>query len=146
MAKMDVQTNNESKRNFAAKKLNINNNNDEPRYLHKKFKKMAVVDTHKLEDPQCSSSQVATEEPPAKSEDLSLGSADSRNVCPYCNLSCVKPSVLQKHIRAHTNERPYPCRPCGFAFKTKSNLYKHYRSQSHITKIEGTEPSKVSFS
>lgn len=50
-----------------------------------------------------------------------------RYICPYCQLNCAKPSVLQKHIRAHTNERPYPCTACGFAFKTKSNLYKHCR-------------------
>lgn len=50
-----------------------------------------------------------------------------RYVCPYCQLNCTKPSVLQKHIRAHTNERPYPCDVCGFAFKTRSNLYKHCR-------------------
>lgn len=50
-----------------------------------------------------------------------------RYVCPFCQLNCAKPSVLQKHIRAHTNERPYPCVPCGFAFKTRSNLYKHRR-------------------
>lgn len=54
-------------------------------------------------------------------------STSGRHVCPYCQLNCSKPSVLQKHIRAHTNERPYPCVPCGFAFKTKSNLYKHER-------------------
>lgn len=51
----------------------------------------------------------------------------NRHVCPYCNMSCAKPSVLQKHIRAHTNERPYPCDICNMAFKTKSNLYKHCR-------------------
>uniref|UniRef100_A0A1B0D1L4 Uncharacterized protein n=1 Tax=Phlebotomus papatasi TaxID=29031 RepID=A0A1B0D1L4_PHLPP len=45
--------------------------------------------------------------------------SSGRNVCQYCNLNCTKPSVLQKHIRSHTNERPYPCTPCGFAFKTK---------------------------
>lgn len=50
-----------------------------------------------------------------------------RYICPYCQLNCAKPSVLQKHIRAHTNERPFPCNSCGFAFKTKSNLYKHCR-------------------
>lgn len=50
-----------------------------------------------------------------------------RYVCPYCNLNCTKPSVLQKHIRAHTNERPYPCDICGIAFKTNSNYYKHCR-------------------
>jgi hypothetical protein len=54
-------------------------------------------------------------------------STPGRYICPYCQLNCAKPSVLQKHIRAHTNERPYPCTPCGFAFKTKSNLYKHCR-------------------
>lgn len=55
------------------------------------------------------------------------GSTPGRYICPYCQLNCAKPSVLQKHIRAHTNERPFPCTLCGFAFKTKSNLYKHCR-------------------
>jgi human immunodeficiency virus type I enhancer-binding protein len=54
-------------------------------------------------------------------------STPGRYICPYCQLNCAKPSVLQKHIRAHTNERPFPCILCGFAFKTKSNLYKHCR-------------------
>lgn len=62
-----------------------------------------------------------------------------RYVCPYCKLSCAKPSVLQKHIRAHTNERPYPCIPCGFAFKTKSNLYKHRRSRTHALRLQGAD-------
>lgn len=50
-----------------------------------------------------------------------------RYVCPFCQMNCSKPSVLQKHIRRHTNERPFRCDPCGIAFKTKSNLYKHCR-------------------
>uniref|UniRef100_A0A6P7H0Z2 Uncharacterized protein LOC114349472 n=1 Tax=Diabrotica virgifera virgifera TaxID=50390 RepID=A0A6P7H0Z2_DIAVI len=60
-------------------------------------------------------------------------------VCPYCNLVCSKPSVLQKHIRAHTNERPYPCESCGFSFKTRSNLYKHCRSRTHANRLMGTK-------
>lgn len=63
-----------------------------------------------------------------------------RYVCPYCSLNCAKPSVLQKHIRAHTNERPYPCDLCGFAFKTRSNLYKHCRSRAHALRLQGHEP------
>ncbi|EEB18255.1 immunodeficiency virus type I enhancer binding protein, putative [Pediculus humanus corporis] len=75
-----------------------------------------------------------TRSPPTKKDDgggSALSSSSGRYTCPYCQLACAKPSVLQKHIRAHTNERPYPCSPCGFAFKTKSNLYKHCRSQAH---------------
>ncbi|RZC42712.1 uncharacterized protein BDFB_004963, partial [Asbolus verrucosus] len=60
-------------------------------------------------------------------------------VCPYCNLVCSKPSVLQKHIRAHTNERPYPCNSCGFSFKTRSNLYKHCRSRTHANRVMGNK-------
>ncbi|KAL3049750.1 hypothetical protein OYC64_009077 [Pagothenia borchgrevinki] len=55
-------------------------------------------------------------------------------VCDYCGRACAKPSVLKKHIRSHTGERPYPCIPCGFSFKTKSNLYKHRKSHAHAVK------------
>ncbi|XP_047454547.1 transcription factor HIVEP3 [Mugil cephalus] len=55
-------------------------------------------------------------------------------VCNFCGRPCAKPSVLQKHIRSHTGERPYPCAPCGFSFKTKSNLYKHRKSHAHRIK------------
>lgn len=55
-------------------------------------------------------------------------------VCDYCGRACAKPSVLKKHIRSHTGERPYPCVPCGFSFKTKSNLYKHRKSHAHSVK------------
>ncbi|XP_046891978.1 transcription factor HIVEP3 [Hypomesus transpacificus] len=55
-------------------------------------------------------------------------------ICTYCGRPCAKPSVLQKHIRSHTGERPYPCAPCGFSFKTKSNLYKHRKSHAHRIK------------
>ena len=72
-----------------------------------------------------------------------LNSQKKRNVCPFCQLVCAKPSVLDKHIRTHTNERPYPCQPCGFAFKTKSNLYKHCKSRTHNLKVEkGIDSSK----
>ncbi|XP_044311548.1 zinc finger protein 40 isoform X2 [Varanus komodoensis] len=56
-------------------------------------------------------------------------------VCQYCSRACAKPSVLQKHIRSHTGERPYPCETCGFSFKTKSNLYKHKKSHAHAIKL-----------
>ena len=68
--------------------------------------------------------------------DESKKNTKKRNECPFCQIVCAKPSVLDKHIRTHTNERPYPCEPCGFAFKTKSNLYKHKKSRTHNLKVE----------
>ncbi|XP_018562876.1 uncharacterized protein LOC108904712 [Anoplophora glabripennis] len=65
--------------------------------------------------------------------------SSGKYVCTYCNLVCSKPSVLQKHIRAHTNERPYPCISCGFSFKTRSNLYKHCRSRTHANRVMGNK-------
>ncbi|KAK0085946.1 hypothetical protein PV325_004189 [Microctonus aethiopoides] len=165
-----------------------NNNNDgEPKYLHKKFKKMATTEMvapakEKKENSVIintintiiTSTTTTTTTSPAiniikpinneivkKRENIRDTILDNKEsskvekstsdhdvveptetrktgyVCPYCKLSCAKPSVLQKHIRAHTNERPYPCIPCGFAFKTKSNLYKHCRSRAHALKMEG---------
>ncbi|XP_041080028.1 zinc finger protein 831 [Polyodon spathula] len=54
-----------------------------------------------------------------------------KHVCKHCGRDCLKPSVLEKHLRCHTGERPYPCATCGIAFKTQSNLYKHKRTQAH---------------
>ncbi|XP_041867867.1 zinc finger protein 40 [Melanotaenia boesemani] len=70
--------------------------------------------------------QVSKEQKPKK-----LG----KYVCEYCKRACAKPSVLLKHIRSHTGERPYPCITCGFSFKTKSNLYKHKKSHAHAIKL-----------
>ncbi|XP_054993356.1 zinc finger protein 831 [Sorex araneus] len=56
-----------------------------------------------------------------------------RHLCPHCGRDCGKPSVLEKHIRSHTGERPFPCASCGIAFKTQSNLYKHRRTQTHLS-------------
>ncbi|XP_033099704.1 uncharacterized protein LOC117103251 isoform X2 [Anneissia japonica] len=66
--------------------------------------------------------------------DKDKGKRIGKHVCEFCGRRCLKPSVLKKHIRSHTGERPYPCIPCGFSFKTKSNLYKHRKSHAHAIK------------
>lgn len=78
-------------------------------------------------------------ERPELSVAVSEKSSGGKYVCTYCNLACSKPSVLQKHIRAHTNERPYPCLSCGSRFKTRSNLYKHCRSRTHANRVMGNK-------
>ncbi|KAL3891878.1 hypothetical protein ACJMK2_004120 [Sinanodonta woodiana] len=65
-----------------------------------------------------------------------------RHVCTYCGRRCAKPSVLEKHVRAHTGERPYPCLVCGFSFKTKSNLNKHCKSRAHAIKTNFEEKKR----
>ncbi|CAM9507338.1 unnamed protein product [Lampetra planeri] len=61
-----------------------------------------------------------------------------RYVCETCGMGCAKPSVLEKHVRSHTGERPYPCSICNSAFKTKSNLSKHMKSQAHVQREGGS--------
>eukprot|EP01083_Nonionella_stella_P302198 1040936_1 len=42
--------------------------------------------------------------------------------CTHCN------TRFKKHMRCHTNERPYKCDECGKAFTVKCNLINHIRS------------------
>uniref|UniRef100_A0A8C3QQB2 Zinc finger protein 831 n=1 Tax=Cyanoderma ruficeps TaxID=181631 RepID=A0A8C3QQB2_9PASS len=65
-------------------------------------------------------------------------------ICKHCGRDCLKPSVLEKHIRSHTGERPFPCTTCGIAFKTQSNLYKHRRTQTHVNNTRLPSDSDIS--
>lgn len=47
------------------------------------------------------------------------GRGRGKYVCEECGIRCKKPSMLKKHIRTHTDVRPYVCKYCNFAFKTK---------------------------
>lgn len=47
------------------------------------------------------------------------GRGRGKYVCEECGIRCKKPSMLKKHIRTHTDVRPYVCKHCHFAFKTK---------------------------
>ena len=62
------------------------------------------------------------------------GRGRGKYVCYSCGIRCKKPSMLKKHIRTHSNFRPYTCRYCNFSFKTKGNLTKHMKSKAHHKK------------
>ncbi|CAH8463902.1 unnamed protein product [Heterobilharzia americana] len=44
--------------------------------------------------------------------------------CTFCDMSFVKPSRLEAHLRIHTGERPYTC-GCGKAYTRKQHLTRH---------------------
>jgi hypothetical protein len=57
------------------------------------------------------------------------GRGKGKYVCEMCGIRCKKPSMLKKHLRTHTDYRPYQCLHCKFSFKTKGNLTKHMKSK-----------------
>ncbi|XP_065281533.1 zinc finger protein 236-like isoform X1 [Dermacentor albipictus] len=48
--------------------------------------------------------------------------------CMYCTKEFKKPSDLVRHIRIHTQEKPYKCSNCFRAFAVKSTLTAHTRA------------------
>ncbi|XP_041432162.1 uncharacterized protein LOC108701776 isoform X2 [Xenopus laevis] len=85
---------------------------------------LKILNTLPILQPNSSPSLIGT--PLSKSKNA------GKHICTHCGRDCLKPSVLEKHIRSHTGERPFPCVTCGISFKTQSNLYKHRKTQTHV--------------
>ncbi|XP_077453711.1 transcription factor HIVEP3 isoform X3 [Stigmatopora argus] len=96
---------------------------------------------------QCEASHVRIFEGGYKSNEEYIyvrGRGRGKYICGECGIRCKKPSMLKKHIRTHTDVRPYICKHCNFAFKTKGNLTKHMKSKAHGKKCQAmgvSEPS-----
>lgn len=78
-------------------------------------------------------------------EDGKRGKANARSqsigmpmqlMCNYCNYTSPKRFLLARHMRAHSEERPYKCTICSRTFKTSIAL------QNHVNTHKGIRPNK----
>lgn len=68
--------------------------------------------------------------PPAKYIRIQAPREKKEWSCETCHKTFDRPSLLQRHIRVHTGERPHACDVCGKAFSTSSSLNTHRRIHS----------------
>ncbi|XP_076223167.1 uncharacterized protein LOC116428332 isoform X2 [Nomia melanderi] len=54
--------------------------------------------------------------------------------CTFCHKEFKKPSDLIRHLRVHTQEKPFKCTHCYRSFALKSTMTAHERTHTNITK------------
>lgn len=64
------------------------------------------------------------------------GGVSKRAKCPICQSTFRRPEHLKRHIRSHTNERPFECARCGRHFSRTDTRHRHEMSH-HSLRFDG---------
>ncbi|XP_051249160.1 zinc finger protein 30 isoform X2 [Dicentrarchus labrax] len=101
-------------------------------FCEKKFKNPYVLKRHQkeicksreLKRPKRRETQRSAPQPPSE------GSTDGK-ICPICSRILPCSADIAKHLRSHTEERPFICITCEKGFKYKDTLKKHQIIHGH---------------
>lgn len=70
-----------------------------------------------------------------KSEPGSGEASQSVHACPQCPFVGHSPAELKRHLRVHSDEKPYSCQTCCYSSKWKCDLKKHLKAYNHVSAV-----------
>ncbi|KAM8910750.1 uncharacterized protein AB9W97_006962 [Spinachia spinachia] len=100
-------------------------------FCEKKFKNPYVLKRHQLEICKSRELKRPKKSEPARSNPQPEAGAAEGKVCPVCSRILPCTADIAKHLRSHTEERPFICVSCEKGFKYKDTLKKHQIIHGH---------------
>ena len=59
------------------------------------------------------------------------------HTCKICSYQTPRKSDIQKHVRIHTNDKPFSCNLCTYKSNFKNDVLRHVKSR-HSTEVSAT--------